>query len=182
MATQRLKVSELRILDYNPRKIDKDDFLELKKSIINDPNFLEVRPILVNFTEGTYYIYAGTQRYLACLELGHKEVTCIVDTDLTEEQQKERMAKDNSHYGHWDIPKLQALDLTPFKGMHIDPIIESSPKDKAKSTTGVKQEKYTYKVPMDSKEEKDILVGAVFTAKQQTGYQSTEELFLNREN
>lgn len=45
-------------------------------------------------------------RLKACLEAGIKEVAIIKATDLTEEQQKEFIIKDNSSFGTWDWEDL----------------------------------------------------------------------------
>jgi hypothetical protein len=46
-------------------------------------------------------ILGGNMRYKACKEAGLKEIP-IIKTDLTEEQQKEFLIKDNVSGGEWD--------------------------------------------------------------------------------
>jgi hypothetical protein len=46
-------------------------------------------------------ILGGNMRYKACKEAGLKEIPIII-TDLTEEQQREFLIKDNTSGGEWD--------------------------------------------------------------------------------
>jgi ParB-like chromosome segregation protein Spo0J len=63
---------------------------------------LNIRPIVVN---QDMIILGGNMRYKACKEAGLKEVPIIV-TDLTEEQQREFLIKDNTSGGEWDCKAL----------------------------------------------------------------------------
>ncbi len=60
---------------------------------------LELRPIVVN---DEMVILGGNMRHKACIEAGLKEVTIVKAKDLTEEQQKEFIIKDNVGFGEWD--------------------------------------------------------------------------------
>lgn len=100
---QSVPIKNLTLLKNNPRKIDKDQFEKLKKSLTDDPKFFDCRPCLVNIDqEGIWNVYAGNQRVQAAKKLGWKEVPCIVDTELDEKTIKQRTIKDNQHYGVWD--------------------------------------------------------------------------------
>jgi hypothetical protein len=59
---------------------------------------LNIRPIVVN---KDMIILGGNMRYKACKEAGLKEIPIII-TDLTEEQQREFLIKDNTSGGEWD--------------------------------------------------------------------------------
>ena len=59
---------------------------------------LNIRPIVVN---QDMIILGGNMRYKACKEAGLKEVPIII-ADLTEEQQREFLIKDNTSGGEWD--------------------------------------------------------------------------------
>jgi ParB-like chromosome segregation protein Spo0J len=63
---------------------------------------LDIRPIVVN-KEGI--ILGGNMRFKACLEAGIKEPPYKV-VDLTDEQQKEFLIKDNVSGGEWDWDAL----------------------------------------------------------------------------
>jgi ParB-like chromosome segregation protein Spo0J len=60
---------------------------------------LELRPIVVN---DEMVILGGNMRHKACIEAGLKEVTIVKASELTEEQQKEFIIKDNVGFGEWD--------------------------------------------------------------------------------
>jgi ParB-like chromosome segregation protein Spo0J len=64
---------------------------------------LELRPIVVN-VDGI--VLGGNMRLKACKEAGLKEVPVIKAEDLTEDQQKEFIIKDNVGFGEWDWEDL----------------------------------------------------------------------------
>jgi len=68
------------------------------QSIKDFPEMLNIRPIVVN---QDMIILGGNMRYKACKEAGLKEIP-IIKTDLTEEQQREFLIKDNTSGGEWD--------------------------------------------------------------------------------
>lgn len=105
--TVYVKISELTLLENNPRKIDKEQFNKLCKSLEEDAEFFFCRPCLVaSYDDGKLVVYAGNQRVLAAKKLGWKQVPCIIYKDLSEETIKSRIAKDNQHYGDWDYDIL----------------------------------------------------------------------------
>ena len=59
---------------------------------------LDIIPIVVN---KDMIILGGNMRYKASIEAGLKEIP-IIETDLTEEQQREFLIKDNISGGEWD--------------------------------------------------------------------------------
>ena len=101
-----IAVDKLIISSKNPRKVFDDEFQALKASIEKDPEFLKRRPILVVKQNGKYVIYGGTQRYKACVELGHKEVPVLIQDGLQAKTVDYRMLSDNQHFGEWDEAKL----------------------------------------------------------------------------
>jgi hypothetical protein len=60
---------------------------------------LDIRPIVVN---SDMVILGGNMRFKACKEAGLKEVPIIIADNLTEEQQREFLIKDNTSGGEWD--------------------------------------------------------------------------------
>ncbi len=60
---------------------------------------LEIRPIVVN---DEMIVLGGNMRLKACQEAGIKEIPIIKASNLTEEQQKEFIIKDNVGFGEWD--------------------------------------------------------------------------------
>ena len=91
-------IKEIKVNPNNPRLIKDDKFKKLVKSIKDFPEMLNIRPIVVN---KDMIILGGNMRYKACKEAGLKEIPVIV-TDLTEEQQREFLIKDNTSGGEWD--------------------------------------------------------------------------------
>jgi len=103
MKIEKWKVSEVKANPNNPRVIKDDKFKKLVKSIQDFPEMLELRPIVVN-SDGI--VLGGNMRLKACKEAGLKEVPVIKAEDLTEEQQKEFIIKDNVGFGEWDWEDL----------------------------------------------------------------------------
>jgi hypothetical protein len=60
---------------------------------------LEIRPIVV---DDTMTILGGNMRYSACKEAGLDEIWIIKASDLTEDQKREFVIKDNVGFGDWD--------------------------------------------------------------------------------
>lgn len=87
----------------NPRIIKDDKFKKLVQSIKDFPEMLEIRPIVVN---NEMMILGGNMRLKAIQEIGIKEVPIIKAENLTEEQQREFLIKDNVGFGEWDWDAL----------------------------------------------------------------------------
>jgi len=99
VVTQKVKISEVKLNPNNPRLIKDDKFTKLVKSIKDFPEMLDIRPIVVNTD---MVILGGNMRFKACKEAGLKEVPIIRAENLTEEQQREFIIKDNVGFGEWD--------------------------------------------------------------------------------
>jgi len=96
---QTVKISEIKINPNNPRLIKDDKFKKLVQSIKDFPEMLDIRPIVVN---KDMIILGGNMRLKACKEAGLKTVPIIVADNLSEEQQREFLIKDNVSGGEWD--------------------------------------------------------------------------------
>ena len=107
MAPQLLKISEIKLNPNNPRLIKDDKFEKLVNSIKEFPEMLKIRPIVVN---SDMVILGGNMRFKACKEAGLKEIPVIVANELTEDQQREFLIKDNVSGGEWDWTLLQGWD------------------------------------------------------------------------
>jgi DNA modification methylase len=94
-----VKLSEIKSNPNNPRIIKDDKFRKLVKSIQEFPKMLEIRPVVVN---ADMIVLGGNMRLKACKEAGLKEVPVIFAHDLTEEEQKQFIIKDNVGFGEWD--------------------------------------------------------------------------------
>jgi hypothetical protein len=98
-----VKISEVKPNPNNPRIIKDDKFAKLVKSIQDFPEMLKLRPIVVN---DDMIVLGGNMRLKACKEAGLKEVPIIKASNLTEQQQKEFIIKDNVGFGEWDWEDL----------------------------------------------------------------------------
>jgi len=118
-----VKISEVKSNPNNPRIIKDDKFQKLVKSIKEFPEMLNIRPIVVN---ADMVVLGGNMRLKACKEAGLKQVTIIKAEDLTEDQQKQFIIKDNVGFGEWDWEDLAnnwdaeqltdwGLDIPDFK-------------------------------------------------------------------
>tara|TARA_R110000772_G_scaffold227683_1_gene338443 strand:+ start:617 stop:1192 length:576 start_codon:yes stop_codon:yes gene_type:complete len=96
---QKVKINQISSNPNNPRLIRDDKFKKLVKSIIEFPEMLELRPIVVDEKN---IILGGNMRYKACQQIGLKEVYIIKAENLTEEQLQQFVIKDNVGFGEWD--------------------------------------------------------------------------------
>ena len=99
MKPNKIKISKIQSNPNNPRLIKDYKFRKLVKSIKEFPEMLKLRPIVVDEKN---IILGGNMRYKACIEAGLKEIYVIQADDLTENQKKEFIIKDNSSFGDWD--------------------------------------------------------------------------------
>ena len=99
MKIEKVKIGTISQNPDNPRIIKGDKFNKLVKSIEDFPEMLKIRPIVVNIDN---VILGGNMRYKASIKAGLKEVYIIRAEGLTEDQQKEFIAKDNVGFGEWD--------------------------------------------------------------------------------
>jgi ParB-like chromosome segregation protein Spo0J len=95
----KVAIREIKPNTSNPRFIKDDKFRKLVKSIKEFPEMLELRPIVV---DSDMIVLGGTMRLKACIEAGLTEVPILVADQLTEEQKKEFIVKDNVGFGEWD--------------------------------------------------------------------------------
>lgn len=97
--TQKVSISKLKANKENPRYIKDHKFEKLKQSLIDFPQMLELRPIVV---DSDFRILGGNMRYKAAQDIGLKEVFITVAEGLTDEQKNEFIIKDNASFGDWD--------------------------------------------------------------------------------
>lgn len=110
----KIKFSDLKFLDDNPRTITREDLERLAGRIKEDPTFFDNRPCLVNFTDGQYLCYAGFQRaHAAAKVLKWKEVPCMIENDVPTDVMRKRAILDNTHDGKWDADVLSSWEYEP---------------------------------------------------------------------
>lgn len=100
------KLSELIKLENNPRTITKEDFEILKKSISDNKDYFEARPLILSNRTGQLVIIGGNQRYEASKALQLDEVPTYLLENLTEEREREIIIRDNVNNGEMDWDKL----------------------------------------------------------------------------
>jgi hypothetical protein len=98
-----MKINLIKPNPNNPRIIKDDKFKKLVQSIKDFPQMLELRPIVIDENN---IVLGGNMRLKACQELGLKDVPTIYAKDLTEEQKKEFIIKDNVGFGEWNWDDL----------------------------------------------------------------------------
>jgi len=99
MKTEKIKISKIKKNPNNPRLIKDNKFHKLVKSIKEFPEMLDIRPIVVN---EEMIVLGGNMRLKACQEAGLKEIPVIKASELSENQQREFIVKDNVGFGSWD--------------------------------------------------------------------------------
>lgn len=99
----QVDIKEVKTNPNNPRVLKDDKFKKLVASIKGFPKMLEIRPIVVN---SDMIVLGGNMRLKACKEAGLKKVHIIKAEDLTDEQQREFIIKDNVGFGEWDWEML----------------------------------------------------------------------------
>lgn len=91
----------------NPRFIKDDKFVILKQSIVEDPDMLSLRELIVMPWKNKFVIMGGNMRYKAMKELGYTEAPCkILDADTPADKLRRIILKDNGGYGEHDTEIL----------------------------------------------------------------------------
>lgn len=125
-----MKLSDISPNTSNPRIIKDEKFLKLKDSINAFPKMMELRPIIV---DETMTVLGGNMRLKALSDLGFKEIPdswVKKASELSDEEKKQFIIKDNVGFGEWDWQDLQAnwdtdkleewgLDVPEFSGIEI---------------------------------------------------------------
>ena len=115
---EKVKISKVVPNENNPRFIKDYKFKKLVKSIQDFPEMLKLRPIVVN---SDMVVLGGNMRLKACKEAGLKEVYILKADELTEQQQREFIVKDNVGFGEWDWDILaNEWDNTQLKEWGMD--------------------------------------------------------------
>jgi hypothetical protein len=126
MTPKRVKISQIKPNPSNPRTIRDDKFRKLVQSLKDFPEMMELRPVVLN---RDMVILGGNMRFKASQEAGWKEIPAIIAENLTPEQEREFIIKDNTSGGdwdwemlamEWDADKLEewGLDLPKFAEGH----------------------------------------------------------------
>ena len=115
---KRVKINELKQNPDNPRIIKDHKFKKLVESIKTFPEMLDLRPIVV---DADMIVLGGNMRLRACKAAGLKEVPILIADELTEDQKREFIVKDNVGYGEWDWDLLaNEWDVNLLKDWAMD--------------------------------------------------------------
>lgn len=109
IADIELNKGQLDWLPKNPRQWTKDDLERTAKSIEEDPDFLEDRPLLVVAFGKKYVVFGGNLRREGCRKLGKATAPCVEYFPVTAEDYEtvvRRSLKDNGSFGSWDFDEL----------------------------------------------------------------------------
>lgn len=112
----RLEYNEGQIkgVPKNPRYLKESEHDRLKKSLIDSPEFLEYKPLMIYAMDnGNYVTICGNMRLRVANELrleGHSEfdiIPCVIlKPDTPIKKIKEYAIKDNVQAGNWDWDEL----------------------------------------------------------------------------
>lgn len=109
----------LQTHDRNPRKIEGGQFEILKKSVKDNPEYFQVRPILAT---PDLVVFAGNMRLLAARDLGLDQVPVAI-LDVPPAKQRELMIRDNVQNGKWDVDILGAdFGIEELQAWGCDPM------------------------------------------------------------
>jgi hypothetical protein len=103
MIVETIDIYQVKSNPNNPRVIKDDKFEKLVRSIKEFPKMLEIRPIVVN---DDMIVLGGNMRLKACKAAGLTHVPIIKASDLTEDEQRQFIIKDNVSGGEWDWDML----------------------------------------------------------------------------
>jgi hypothetical protein len=124
-----MKLSKLKGNPNNPRIIKDDKFKKLVKSINDFPKMMALRPIVV---DENFIVQGGNMRLKALQEIGFKDIPdewVKQVKDLSEDEKKQFIIKDNVGFGEWDWEELannwDAMQLTEW-GLDIPNFVNDS--------------------------------------------------------
>jgi DNA modification methylase len=100
-----IPLSELHESPSNPREISDEAFERLKKSLDEAPEMLQARPLIATL-EGE--VICGNMRLRALKALGEDDAFVFV-ADLSENERREWLIRDNNEYGDWVQDQLAEL-------------------------------------------------------------------------
>ena len=111
IAIDRIQLNEGQLdwLPKNPRQWTQSDIDKTAASILEDPDFLEDRPLLVVPFGKEFVAFGGNLRHEGCKAAKKPTAPCMVYYPENEEDYatiKRRAMKDNGSFGSWDFDEL----------------------------------------------------------------------------
>ena len=141
-------LKDLHELEGNPRQIKKDQFERLKRSIKDNPDYFEARPLILSDRTGELVILAGNQRYKAAKAIGLNEVPTVLLSGLSEDREREIVIRDNVENGEWDYDILaNEWENDDLQDWGVDVPVASGLIDDIKGEKFPEKEMWFQKVP-----------------------------------
>lgn len=148
----RVPITSIMPNPKNPRKINEIDLANLVESMRGLPELVNYRFVVVERKTG--FILGGNQRWLAARKLGWETVPVAYADEMTVEQRKEFIIRDNIGSGEWDeqvlLDKFPDFPLIDW-GL-VDFVPEAEHREKDSADLGAARESY------DNAEVKQIVV------------------------
>lgn len=116
MKIEKVNISKLNPAEYNPRKDLQPGDAEYEKLKRSMEQFGYVEPVIWNKTTGR--VIGGHQRLKVLVDLGLKEVDCVV-VEMDEKREKALNIALNKINGEWDTDKLAML-ISDLQGSDFD--------------------------------------------------------------
>ena len=149
-----MKLSDIKANPDNPRVIKDEAFNKLVQSIKDFPKMMALRPMVV---DDNLTVLGGNMRLRALQHLGYKDIPdewVKRASDLTEEERKQFIIKDNVSVGDWDWDTLaNEWDVQDLKDWGLE-----MPADWGVERVEAKED--DYEIPDEI--ETDIVVGDIF--------------------
>ena len=153
------KLTELKELPGNPRTIQDKSFKTLCKSIQENKEYFEARPLILSDRTGELIIIAGNQRFKAATHLNFPEVPTYLLSGLSEAKEKEIIIRDNVNNGEWEWDILNTGswgEISELAGWGLD-----FPTDFEQPEEVLEAEEDDYEVP-EGGIKTDIVLGDLF--------------------
>jgi hypothetical protein len=163
---------QLEWLPRNPRQWTQTDIDNTARSIAEDEDFLEDRPLLVVPNGDEYIVFAGNLRREGAKKQKIKTVPAVVYYPETDEDRltvKRRAMKDNGSFGAWDYDALaNEWDDLPLQDWGVpswkeEPVDESAVDALFEQTgeQGEKGPKVTVSIPAQYEDKIEDIIAAI---------------------
>lgn len=117
-AIQVVPIEQVKLNEANPRLIKDNRFEQLVQSLIDFPDMLHVRPLVI---DEHHVVLGGNMRLHAALRLGYHEIPVLQVTGWTDHQKREFLIKDNASFGEWNFETLaNEWSMEPLGAWGID--------------------------------------------------------------
>jgi hypothetical protein len=113
-----IPIQDLKENPNNPRKIDQVKLEKLVKSILEFPEMLDKRPLVIDENN---IVLGGNMRLKALSIAGISEVPVIYAVGWSDDQKRQFLIKDNLSYGEWDYDIINSeFDISELGDWGMD--------------------------------------------------------------